>query len=68
MKVFGLGTAATLADRNRYSRFTVAMHAVYTEMEKGLDRASSVAVQRLWRGHRDVLRRSGALRADLADV
>ena len=44
------------------------MHAVYTAMEEQLDRATAAPVKRLWTQHRDTLQRSGALRADLADI
>ena len=67
MRIFGLGTAAALATIPRYGRFTVAMHAVYSEMEHRLDRSAG-PVMEVWQQHGDVLRRSEALAADLRDV
>jgi len=72
MKVFGLGTAASMAGRARYARFTAAMHSVYATMEEELDRAAAdaacPATRAVWQRHGSVLRRAGALEADLADV
>ena len=48
MKVFGLGTLASLSSRERYSRFTASMHAVYSAMEGRLDASKSAPTQRLW--------------------
>merc|ERR1740130_2310759 len=42
MKVFGLGTLASMASRERYLRFTHAMYGVYSAMEEELDRCSVV--------------------------
>jgi hypothetical protein len=42
MQTFGLGTAAALASRERYGRFTSSVHAVYDRMEASLDRSSSI--------------------------
>ena len=71
MRTFGLGTAASIASRARYSRFTTSMHAIYTAMEEEFDSASpeaSPVVHALWQRHGDTLRRSSALRQDLEDV
>lgn len=68
MKVFGLGTVAALANRDRYARFTSSMLAVYGAMESELDKASTPAVSKVWNCHRDILRRAPSLEADLADV
>merc|ERR1719324_353309 len=43
MKTFGLGTAASMASRERYARFTASMHAVYATMEEELDRVSTTS-------------------------
>jgi len=42
MKVFGMGTLASMASRERYLRFTHAMYGVYSTMEEELDRCSVV--------------------------
>lgn len=71
MKAFGLGTAASMANRNRYARFTASMHAVYSTMEEELDKTTadhSPAVHSVWAKHGDTLRRANALKLDLADV
>ena len=68
MRAFGLGTAATLASRARYARFTAAMHCVYDAMERELDGARSAPVRALWSAHGAVLRRAPALAADARDV
>jgi heme oxygenase len=68
MRVFGLGTAAALASRERYGRFTCSMHAVYLTMERSLDECQSPAVRQLWKEHGDSLRRAEALKADLDEV
>jgi heme oxygenase len=71
MKVFGLGTAASMASRPRYARFTASMHRVYSAMEAELDKASPTlnpATYRVWTQHGEILRRASALEADLADV
>merc|ERR1740115_136094 len=41
MKVFGMGTLASMASRERYLRFTHAMYGVYSTMEEELDRCSA---------------------------
>merc|ERR1719343_987554 len=71
MKTFGLGTAASMASRERYARFTASMHAVYSAMEEELDKTTAVAspaVHSVWSEHGKTLRRSEALKKDLADV
>lgn len=68
MQTFGLGTAAALASRERYSRFTSSMHAVYDRMEASLDRSGSVPIALVWGRHGDHLRRAPALAEDLAEV
>lgn len=70
MRVFGLGTAASLANRQRYARFTGSMLSVYSAMEEELDSCCSTqtAVATVWARHGTILRRSASLRADLADV
>jgi len=68
MKVFGLGTAASMASRDRYARFTRSMHAVYSAMETGLDSRPSPAIATVWDKFGDDLRRSEALRLDLIEV
>jgi len=68
MRVFGLGTAAALANRGRYSRFTHAMHAAYAAMEHELDSLESGPAAQFWQEYAGILRREPSLRADLADV
>jgi len=69
MRVFATGTAAALANRGRYGRFTRSMHAAYSAMESELDSSSSDgAVAAFWKEYGAVLRREPSLRADLADV
>jgi len=68
MKVFGLGTAASMANRERYTRFTNSMLAVYTVMEHSFDTCDSPAVSLVWGRWGDGLRRKEALASDLAEV
>lgn len=68
MKTFGLGTAAALASRKRYARFTSSMHAVYEKMELALDASTSAPNRLVWARHGLTLRRAPALAADLAEV
>jgi hypothetical protein len=68
MRVFGLGTAASMASRDRYGRFTASMHAVDATLERSLDQSGSPAVQSLWRRHGDDLRRADNLKSDLDEV
>jgi len=74
MKVFGLGTAASMSTVERYAKFTHAMAKVYGAMEEELDRTVDTMGDRasasgyVWKIHGDVLRRAARLEADLADV
>jgi len=68
MKVFGFGTAASMASRQRYVRFTRSMHAVYSAMEAELDSRPSPASALVWDRFGDDLRRAEALRHDLVEV
>jgi len=68
MRVFGLGTAASMVSRERYGRFTSSMHAAYQAMEDALDRSSSPAVMSVWCEFGDDLRRKASLEADLEEV
>lgn len=68
MKTFGLGTAASLASRERYARFTLSMHAVYSGMEEALDTSTSPPVRLVWDRFGDYLRRSPSLALDLMEV
>lgn len=68
LKVFGLGTAASMANKQRYVRFTRSMHAIYSAMELGLDSRPSPASALVWDRFRDDLRRADALRHDLNEV
>lgn len=68
MRVFGLGTAASMANMERYCRFTKSMHAVYAAMETGLDSSKSAAVATVWSPFAQHLRRTAALRADLDEA
>ena len=68
MKVFGLGTAASMASLPRYARFTASMHAVYGAMETSMDQSQSPAVAHTWGKFSGDLRRAGALQADLNEA
>lgn len=70
MKIFGLGTLATMASRQRYARFTGTMYAVYRTMEQELDASAAVSdpVGIVWNPYGSVLRRSERLHQDLLDV
>jgi|EP00908_Phaeocystis_cordata_P025821 heme oxygenase len=68
MKTFGLGTAASMASVQRYTRFTAAMRHIYGTMEKSLDGCSSPAIVPVWKQFGDDLRREPSLTLDLADV
>mmetsp|Transcript_35366 Transcript_35366/g.82686 ORF Transcript_35366/g.82686 Transcript_35366/m.82686 type:complete len:266 (+) Transcript_35366:87-884(+) len=71
MRVFGVGTLASMASRARYARFTASMLHVYSAMEAELDLCSpskAAAVHQLWEKHEATLRRRKALEADLQDV
>lgn len=73
MKVFGLGTLSSMANEERYIRFTHAMYGVYSTMEHELDETSSSSstmehnnvVKHFWNEHEDLLRRTDKLRKDL---
>lgn len=68
MKVFGLGTLASMASRERYQRFTRSMYHIYSTMEDELDKSETPALDLVWKKHGDVLRRSASLYSDLKDV
>lgn len=70
MKTFGLGTLASMSDRERYARFTGSMYAVYQAMETELDASVSVSkpVATVWKPYGDILRRSERLEKDWLDV
>lgn len=69
MRVFGLGTMASMASHKRYARFTSSMHAVYASMETGLDASKPGSPTRLvWDRFGEQLRRADALKADLEEV
>merc|ERR1719162_2349708 len=69
MTAFGLGTLASMATRERYTRFTESMYHVYATMEQELDQPNNApATMLVWKKHGDVLRRSEALYDDLKDV
>lgn len=71
MKTFGLGTAASMANRERYARFTASMFKVYTAMEEELDASNALAtpaVHYVWSQHGATLRRAQALKQDLDDI
>ena len=68
MKVFGLGTLATMASVERYSRFTTSMHAVYETLERRLDGLPDGPAKDVWAEYGDVLRRESLIRKDLASV
>jgi len=84
MKVFGMGTLASMASRDRYLRFTHAMYGVYSTMEEELDRCSvalppspninneigstSNAIAHFWNRHSEILRRADKLESDILDL
>jgi len=68
MRVFGLGTAASLSSRERYGRFTGSMHAVYSAMEDALDACEAAPVKTVWARFGDDLRRAPSLAVDLREV
>ena len=68
MRVFGLGTAASMSSLERYARFTGSMHAVYSTMETRLDASSSLANAAVWKPFGDALRRAPSLQADLDEA
>ena len=68
MKVFGLGTAASMANLPRYARFTSSMRAIYGAMETGMDGSPSIAVKSVWSTFSGDLRRAPSLDADLKEA
>ena len=68
MKVFGLGTAASMASPERYMRFTASMHAIYAAMESSFDASPSPAVAAVWDRFGPELRREPSLAADLEEA
>merc|ERR1719491_1055820 len=83
MKVFGMGTLASMASRDRYLRFTHAMYGVYSTMEEELDRCSVAlpspsknneiesakeAIAHFWNRHSEILRRADKLEGDMLDL
>mmetsp|Transcript_2777 Transcript_2777/g.5778 ORF Transcript_2777/g.5778 Transcript_2777/m.5778 type:complete len:276 (-) Transcript_2777:53-880(-) len=81
MKVFGMGTLASMASRDRYMRFTHSMYGVYSTMEDELDRCcvipnddnengteSTNVVAHFWNKHSEILRRSDKLKGDMLDL
>ena len=84
MKVFGMGTLASMASRERYLRFTHAMYGVYSTMEEELDRcsvelpptpnsndhasANNIAIAHFWNRHSEILRRAEKLKSDILDI
>merc|ERR1740133_200332 len=84
MKVFGMGTLASMASRERYLRFTYAMYGVYSTMEEELDRcsvelpptlnsndhasANNIAIAHFWNRHSEILRRAEKLKSDILDL
>ena len=70
MKVFGLGTLSSMANKERYIRFTHSMYGVYSTMENELDETSSSSdvVKHFWNEHEYILRRTDKLRKDIEMV
>lgn len=73
MRIFGLGTMASMESRERYQRFLANLHAVYSTMEEELDATSipairSDTIRAVWMHHGDILRRSDALAQDLEEL
>jgi hypothetical protein len=72
MKVFGFGTLAkTMSDKDTYGSFVTSLHAIYTEMEAGMDevvKAGGGGVEGVWSEYGEILRREPGIRKDLADV
>lgn len=68
MKVFGLGTAASMSSLERYARFTTSMHAVYSTMERNLDASPSKANASVWHPFGEALRRAPSLQTDLDEA
>ena len=68
MRVFGLGTAASMSSRERYLRFTASMHAIYSTMERHLDASPSNANAAVWKPFGNSLRRASLLYGDLDEA
>ena len=73
MKVFGLGTLASMQSRTSYQQFLINLHAIYGTMEEELDAASIPAIKTdvirtVWKNHEQILRRSGRLEQDLQEL
>ena len=68
VRINGLGTAAPMANRERYARFTASMHAVYSAMEQNLDDSPSPSNAAVWRPFGSDLRRAPSLQADLDEA
>lgn len=68
MSIFGLGTAASMSNLERYTRFTSSMHAVYSSMERNLDESPSPAVKAVWSSFGNDLRRAPSLQIDLDEA
>merc|ERR1719469_854315 len=67
MKVFGLGSLASMANEDRYLRFTKSMYGVYSTMENEMDKCSvhsGTPVAYFWKRHSEILRRADLLRGD----
>lgn len=70
MKVFGLGTLASMQSRACYRQFLTNLHAVYSTMEEELDATSIPAIKTdiirsVWKNHEHILRRTKRLETDL---
>ena len=70
MRVFGLGTLASMQSRGSYQQFLTNMHAVYSTMEEELDATSIPAIKpevirSVWKKHGPILRRRERLEQDL---
>jgi heme oxygenase len=76
MKVFGLGTIASMSSLNRYEQIVTNLLAIYTAMEHELDITTTTTVTResdhpvgiLWQRHEHILRRSKKLQDDLHEI
>jgi heme oxygenase len=73
MKIFGMGTLATMASRTQYQRFLINLHAVYSTLEEELDATSIPAIQSsvvrsVWKNHESTLRRQERLLRDVQEI
>jgi len=69
MRVFGLGTMATLSDVHRFREMTASLHAIYTAMEGAMgSQPTGSVVGEVWGEYGGVLRRGERMGRDLADV